>query len=211
MLRKLCNNVARFSASEAVAPSFAFVQFTARSQHCRASARSLLNAERNAALIPNSASEDPYAGRSAEVTTNLASAISRSSALLKAWGEQLRCGWRQHVQIRLVISLRCWERQSIRRCAHTFQFRIAPAPKHPCPRYPALNPVGRRSYGAVIKSEGLRGKRYSRLGGGLALSMNRPFCREVLECASPLALFDDLGASESGRGLPQSKTLTRGS
>ena len=41
--------------------------------------------------------------------------------------------------------------------------------------------------------------------------MNRPFCRKVLDCASPLALFDDPRASESGRGLPQSKTLTRGS
>jgi hypothetical protein len=45
----------------------------------------------------------------------------------------------------------------------------------------------------------------------LALSMNRPFRREVLECASPLALFDNPGPSESGRGLPQYKTLARGS
>jgi len=47
--------------------------------------------------------------------------------------------------------------------------------------------------------------------------MNRPFGREVLECAmgqsgsDPLALFDDHGASESGRGMPQSKPLARGS
>jgi hypothetical protein len=44
-----------------------------------------------------------------------------------------------------------------------------------------------------------------------SLSMNRPKLREVLECASPLALFDRLGVPESGRGLPQSKTLARGS
>jgi len=41
--------------------------------------------------------------------------------------------------------------------------------------------------------------------------MKRPFCRKFLDCASPLALFDDLRASESGRGQPQSKTLARGS
>jgi len=37
--------------------------------------------------------------------------------------------------------------------------------------------------------------------------MNRHFCREVLDCASPRVVFDGPGASESGRGLPQSKTL----
>jgi hypothetical protein len=42
-------------------------------------------------------------------------------------------------------------------------------------------------------------------------ALNRPDCRKVLECASPLALFDGHSASESGRGLPQSKTLARGS
>ena len=41
--------------------------------------------------------------------------------------------------------------------------------------------------------------------------MNRPGCRKVLDCAGPLALFDGMGASESGRGPAQSKTLTRGS
>jgi xylan 1,4-beta-xylosidase len=35
--------------------------------------------------------------------------------------------------------------------------------------------------------------------------------RQVLECASPLALSANLDTSESGRGLPQSKTLSRGS
>jgi hypothetical protein len=39
--------------------------------------------------------------------------------------------------------------------------------------------------------------------------MHRPCCREVLDYASPLALFDGLDAFESGRGLPQSKTLAR--
>jgi len=39
--------------------------------------------------------------------------------------------------------------------------------------------------------------------------MNRRFCREVLDCASALALFDGQSASEGGRGLPQSKTLAR--
>ena len=43
------------------------------------------------------------------------------------------------------------------------------------------------------------------------ISLNRPAGREVLECASPLALFDGPGVSESGRGLPHSKTLARGS
>jgi hypothetical protein len=43
------------------------------------------------------------------------------------------------------------------------------------------------------------------------LPMNRPFCREVLECASALALCDGHGASESGEAPPQSKTLARGS
>jgi hypothetical protein len=41
--------------------------------------------------------------------------------------------------------------------------------------------------------------------------MIRPFCREVLDCASALALSDGHGASESGGAPPQSKTLTRGS
>jgi len=36
--------------------------------------------------------------------------------------------------------------------------------------------------------------------------MNRPKARQVLDCASPLALW---GARESGRGLPHSKTLSR--
>jgi hypothetical protein len=44
----------------------------------------------------------------------------------------------------------------------------------------------------------------------MTLSMNRSFRREVLDCASPLALFYEPGTLESGRGLPQSKTLTRG-
>ena len=33
--------------------------------------------------------------------------------------------------------------------------------------------------------------------------------REVLDCGSPLPLLDERLAVESGRGLPQSKTLTR--
>src|SRR5262245_55804405 len=41
--------------------------------------------------------------------------------------------------------------------------------------------------------------------------MKRPFCRQVLDCASPLALFDGHRVSESGRGLPHSRTLARGS
>ena len=45
----------------------------------------------------------------------------------------------------------------------------------------------------------------------IAHSINNPWGRQVLDCGSPLALFDGLGASESGRGLPQSKTLKRGS
>ena len=40
------------------------------------------------------------------------------------------------------------------------------------------------------------------------LPMNRKCCREVLECASPLALAHR-ALFESGRGLPQSKTLAR--
>ena len=43
----------------------------------------------------------------------------------------------------------------------------------------------------------------------LALSMNQPAHREVLECASPLALSDLVRGRKSGRGLPQSKTLAR--
>ena len=39
--------------------------------------------------------------------------------------------------------------------------------------------------------------------------MNQPAQREVLECASPLALSDLVRARKSGRGLPQSKTLAR--
>jgi len=35
--------------------------------------------------------------------------------------------------------------------------------------------------------------------------------REVLECGSPLPLFPAWLATTSGRGLPQSKTLARGS
>jgi hypothetical protein len=39
--------------------------------------------------------------------------------------------------------------------------------------------------------------------------MNRPRVRQVLDCASPLALWPIPAPSESGRGLPQSKTLSR--
>ncbi len=39
--------------------------------------------------------------------------------------------------------------------------------------------------------------------------MNRSHCRQVLDCASPLALFDLVWGRKSGRGLPQSKTLLR--
>ena len=39
--------------------------------------------------------------------------------------------------------------------------------------------------------------------------MNQPAHREVLECASPLALSDLVCGRKSGRGLPQSKTLAR--
>ena len=39
--------------------------------------------------------------------------------------------------------------------------------------------------------------------------MNQPAHREVLECASPLALSDLVRGRKSGRGLPQSKTLAR--
>src|SRR5437763_13423878 len=41
------------------------------------------------------------------------------------------------------------------------------------------------------------------------LSMNVPPYRQVLECASPLALSDLVRGRKSGRGLPQSKTLAR--
>jgi len=39
--------------------------------------------------------------------------------------------------------------------------------------------------------------------------MNHPPFRQVLDCASPLALLDGHRAGESGRGLPHSKTLAR--
>ena len=39
--------------------------------------------------------------------------------------------------------------------------------------------------------------------------MNRPSHREILDCASPLALSDLVRGRKSGRGLPQSKTLAR--
>ncbi len=39
--------------------------------------------------------------------------------------------------------------------------------------------------------------------------MSRPNDRQVLDCASPLALFDLVRGHKSGRGLPQSKTLSR--
>jgi hypothetical protein len=44
-------------------------------------------------------------------------------------------------------------------------------------------------------------------------SMNDANCREVLECASPLALSRIIAPPfriQSGRGLPQSKTLSPG-
>src|SRR6266542_1443746 len=41
------------------------------------------------------------------------------------------------------------------------------------------------------------------------LSVNRPKGRQVLDCASPLALFDRVWGCKSGSGLPQSKTLSR--
>jgi hypothetical protein len=37
------------------------------------------------------------------------------------------------------------------------------------------------------------------------------YFREVLDCGSPLPLFHRGLVTQSGRGLPQSKTLTRGS
>ena len=43
----------------------------------------------------------------------------------------------------------------------------------------------------------------------LALFMNRSDLRKVLYCGGPPPLCDDTGASKSGRGLPQSRTLTR--
>ncbi len=48
-------------------------------------------------------------------------------------------------------------------------------------------------------------------GGGMKPQevVAAPGVRQVLECASPLALWDDSGRTESGRGLPQSKTLAR--
>src|ERR1035437_725830 len=39
--------------------------------------------------------------------------------------------------------------------------------------------------------------------------MSRTNHRKVLECASPLALLDGSAGTKSGRGLPQSKALTR--
>ena len=39
--------------------------------------------------------------------------------------------------------------------------------------------------------------------------MNRPSHREILDCASPLALSHPARGRNSGRGLPQSKTLAR--
>ncbi len=41
------------------------------------------------------------------------------------------------------------------------------------------------------------------------LSISRPKGRQVLDCASPLALFDRVCGRKSGSGLPQSKTLSR--
>ena len=41
-----------------------------------------------------------------------------------------------------------------------------------------------------------------------ALSINRPTCRKVLDCASPLALSICQPSSQSARGLAQSKTLS---
>ena len=39
--------------------------------------------------------------------------------------------------------------------------------------------------------------------------MNHSMIRQVLDCACPLALWNVSGATQSGRGLPQSKTLAR--
>jgi len=41
------------------------------------------------------------------------------------------------------------------------------------------------------------------------MQMRHPTDREVLDCGSPLPLFGPRVSSESGRGLPQSKTLAR--
>src|ERR1035437_9159223 len=41
------------------------------------------------------------------------------------------------------------------------------------------------------------------------LPTNRPNCREVLDCASPLALLKRSSPFDSARGLAQSKTLPR--
>jgi len=39
--------------------------------------------------------------------------------------------------------------------------------------------------------------------------MKLPPYRQVMECASPLALSDPVRGRQSGRGLPQSKTQAR--
>ena len=39
--------------------------------------------------------------------------------------------------------------------------------------------------------------------------MNRSNGRQALDCANPLAVSDPSRARKSGRGLPQSKTLSR--
>jgi hypothetical protein len=44
-----------------------------------------------------------------------------------------------------------------------------------------------------------------------AISLNRLYCRTVLDCGSPLPLFHRRRASQNGSGLPPSKTLARGS
>ncbi len=41
------------------------------------------------------------------------------------------------------------------------------------------------------------------------LTFNLPKSREVLDCGSPLPLLEAHRQWESGRGLPQSKTLSR--
>src|SRR5437773_1273693 len=72
-------------------------------------------------------------------------------------------------------------------------------------------PLKRKTHLLISKGLCISGSwsRLTRNFSWCSLSMNRPPYRQVLECASPLALSNLVQGRKSGRGLPQSKTLAR--
>src|SRR5947208_13423260 len=69
--------------------------------------------------------------------------------------------------------------------------------------------LGGNAHGVGLFWKSLAGSSRCYTALTITLSMNRPSHREILDCASPLALSHPARGRNSDRGLPQSKTLAR--